>query len=185
MRHHIHILGASGSGTTTLGKALAERMGCCHYDTDTYYWLPTEPPFQDKRQPEARVRLLSGVLSPDQSWVLSGSLCGWGDALIPRFSLVVFLRIPPELRMERLRQREWDRCGEAILPGGKMHDAYLRFLEWAAEYDTGRDVPDVKVRSLQRHERWLSQLPCPVVRLETDISVEERVDLILRHCGNV
>ena len=37
----IHILGASGSGTTTLGRALAERLQCRHFDTDDYFWLPT------------------------------------------------------------------------------------------------------------------------------------------------
>lgn len=181
MRHHIHILGASGSGTTTLGKALAERMGCCHFDTDEYYWVPTNPPFQKKREPEARVRLLSDVLSQDESWVLSGSLCAWGDALIPLFNLVVFLWIPTELRMERLRQRERDRYAEDVLPGGEMHEAHLLFLEWAGEYDTG----DANVRSLRRHEQWLSSLPCLVVRLDKDHSVETRVDLILQRISRI
>jgi hypothetical protein len=34
----IHILGASGSGTTTLGHALAARLQCPHFDTDAYFW---------------------------------------------------------------------------------------------------------------------------------------------------
>jgi adenylate kinase family enzyme len=34
MFHRIHILGASGSSTTTLGQALAERLGSVHFDTD-------------------------------------------------------------------------------------------------------------------------------------------------------
>jgi adenylate kinase family enzyme len=41
----VHIVGASGSGTTTLGKALAARAGCAHLDTDEFFWMPTEPPF--------------------------------------------------------------------------------------------------------------------------------------------
>jgi len=39
MIQRIHILGASGSGTTTLGRALAERLQCPHFDTDDYFWL--------------------------------------------------------------------------------------------------------------------------------------------------
>jgi hypothetical protein len=38
----IHILGASGTGTTTLGKALADRLNCPHFDADRFYWLPTD-----------------------------------------------------------------------------------------------------------------------------------------------
>src|SRR5438128_874343 len=45
MVQRLHILGASGSGTTTLGRALAEGLQCPHFDTDDYFWLPTDPPF--------------------------------------------------------------------------------------------------------------------------------------------
>jgi Shikimate kinase len=44
MIHRIHILGASGSGTTTLGRALAERLQYPHFDTDDSFWVPTDPP---------------------------------------------------------------------------------------------------------------------------------------------
>jgi adenylate kinase family enzyme len=33
----IHLIGASGSGTTTLGRALAQRLGYPHFDTDHYF----------------------------------------------------------------------------------------------------------------------------------------------------
>ena len=45
MIRRIHILGASGSGTTALGQALAEHLRCPHFDTDDYFWLPTDPPY--------------------------------------------------------------------------------------------------------------------------------------------
>ena len=35
MANRIHILGASGSGTT-LGRALVEYIQCPHFDTDDY-----------------------------------------------------------------------------------------------------------------------------------------------------
>lgn len=36
---NIHILGASGVGTSTLGAALSKRLPHTHLDTDNYYWL--------------------------------------------------------------------------------------------------------------------------------------------------
>jgi len=45
-------------------------------------------------------------LTAHKSWVLSGSLCSWGDVAIPLFELVVYLWIPPEIRLERLRHKE-------------------------------------------------------------------------------
>jgi len=44
----ILIFGASGSGTTTIGKALVEILDCIHLDGDDYYWEQTTPPFQVK-----------------------------------------------------------------------------------------------------------------------------------------
>ena len=96
----VHILGASGSGTTTLGTALAERFGYAHLDTDDFYWEPTDPPFQRARERSRRQALLAAALDAQPRWVLSGSLRGWGDVFIPRFELVVFLLVPKRLRLE-------------------------------------------------------------------------------------
>ena len=54
----IHILGASGSGTTTLASELSKRINYTHFDTDDYYWLKTDPPFQNKRCIEDRQALM-------------------------------------------------------------------------------------------------------------------------------
>ncbi|ETX02276.1 MAG: hypothetical protein ETSY1_04195, partial [Candidatus Entotheonella factor] len=83
----IHLLGASGSGTTTLGRALVERLNCPHFDTDDYFWLPTDPPFTHKRDTPWRQQRLMDDLTTHDAWVLSGSLCGWGDVAIPLFEL--------------------------------------------------------------------------------------------------
>src|SRR4051812_33231927 len=106
MIRRIHILGASGSGTTTLGRALAKRLQYPHFDTDNYFWLPTDLPFTHQRERTERQRLLMDDITAQDSWVLSGSLCGWGDVAITLFELVVFLSIPPDIRMARLHQRE-------------------------------------------------------------------------------
>ena len=47
----IHIMGASGAGVTTLGRALADTLGLPHHDTDDYYWRPTDPPYPGNAQP--------------------------------------------------------------------------------------------------------------------------------------
>ncbi len=86
MPRRIHIFGASGSGTTTLASRLAVRHGHRHPDTDEFFWLPTDPPYREKRPREARLALLRRALGETPSWVLSGSLCGWGDPLVQSMS---------------------------------------------------------------------------------------------------
>lgn len=167
----IHIFGAAGSGTTTLGTAIAQRQGHRHLDVDTYFWEPSTPPFRNIREVTARQRMLADALDAHPRWVLSGSLSVWGDMFIPRFELAIFLHIPHEIRMARIMARERQRYGDAIAPGGEMHTQHLEFIEWASKYDTA----DESMRSLRLHEKWITTLPCRCVRLEGDLTTEERL----------
>jgi adenylate kinase family enzyme len=164
----VHILGASGSGTTTLGTALAAELDADHVDTDDYYWEPTDPPFQHPRPRSRRLKRLQARLDQSRDWVLSGSLCGWGDPLVGRFELAIFLWVPTEVRLARLRARELARFGaDAIAPGGAMHANHLAFIDWARAYDPG----DLSMRSLASHQSWLEGLPCPVLQLEGEMEL--------------
>jgi adenylate kinase family enzyme len=171
MINRIHILGASGSGTTTLASIISKKSGYKHIDTDDYYWVKTEPPFTQKRKPEERIKLLSEAMQSCDKWILSGSLCGWGDVLIPLFDLVIYLWIPQDVRMERLKEREFQRYGNEIKAGGKLYDSHLEFMEWASQYDTG----DMNIRSKKLHYTWLNSLPCQVIKIEEDLTIDKKV----------
>ena len=172
MKHIIHILGASGSGTTTLGRALAADMGLVHMDTDDYYWLPTDPKFTAKRPIDERLRLMNADIdAADRGVVISGSLTGWGDVLIPHFTHVIRLTTPTEVRLERLRAREYAHFGDRIREGGDMYENHMIFLDWAAQYDDG----DVSMRSKACHNAWMQQLPCPQTILTGDMALDQLV----------
>ncbi len=159
----IHILGASGSGTSTLGQAVAARLECPHLETDDFLWVASDPPYQRTRPMPDRLHLLHGALVRSRSWVVSGALTGWGNPLVPLLDAVVFVTLDPALRMARLRAREQARFGARIAPGGDMAGDHAIFMEWAEAYDTAG--PDQRSRVL--HEEWLATLPCPVLRLDS------------------
>ena len=99
----IHITGASGSGVTTLGAALAARLRVPQFDTDDFYCAKTDPPYTVKNEiPERLAHLRSAFASAPQGWNSSGWLLGWGDELVPLFDAVIFLRVPAPVRMARL-----------------------------------------------------------------------------------
>ncbi len=168
----IHLYGASGSGTTTLGRYIAEQTGAVHLDTDDFFWLPTDPPFTAKRPAADRLTLLEKALTEAGFAVLSGSLSGWGDALIPRFTLAIRLYTATALRLERLRQRERQRFGTRL--DGDMRAAHLDFLDWAAAYDSG----DADMRSAAMHDLWECQLACPLLRLDGSLPLAENFEKI-------
>lgn len=170
----IHILGASGVGTTTLARALAAALGCPALDADDFYWEPTDPPFESKRPPHVRVELLRAALNQSADSVLSGSMCGWGDPLIPLFDRVVLLTLDPVLRMQRLREREASRFGaQRIAAGGDLYEKHQAFMRWAERYDDG----GMDVRSRRLHDSWIQALPSRIRVLRLDSA--QPVDTLL------
>lgn len=170
----IHIFGASGSGTSTLGKKISELWGYTWLDTDDYFWVPTDPPFTTHREKTERVRLIKEDIEKYENVVLTGSLSGWGDALIPEFTLAVRIVIDKELRLARIKKREYERFGDRIAPGGDMYEHHLEFLEWASKYDTA----GVNMRSKAKHDEWQKLLQCPLVVVDGAENLEKNCELI-------
>ena len=171
----IHILGASGSGTSTLGAALAARLGHPHVDADTLFWMTTDPPFTTRRPAEERHALLLRLLPVTGQWVFSGSALKWASSLEPVYDLIVFLRLAPSERMERLRRRQAARYGARIEADGDMIAANAAFLRWAEAYDSAGP----EQRSLVLHEEWLSPQTAPVLRLDSSTPVQDLVASVL------
>jgi adenylate kinase family enzyme len=165
------VVGASGSGTSTLGRALAERLDCRHVDADDRFWLPTDPPFTTRRPRGDRQALLLRRLPAAEPWVFSGSALTWAAPLEAFYDLIVFLRLDPAMRMARLRRREELRYGERLKPGGDMAAASDAFLAWAEAYD----VAGPEQRSLIGHETWLASQAAPVLRLDSSALPQDLV----------
>lgn len=171
----IHIFGASGSGVSTLGKALALKLQIPFFDADDYYWKRTDPPFIEAIPVEERKVLLRNAVSAGDSWVVSGTLVSWGDSIQAEFDFAIYLSVPFEERIRRLKKREAERFGARIEDGGDMHDAHLKFLDWAAQYDEGF----MGGRSKAKHEAWMKTLKCPVLRINGIVNTQESMTMIL------
>lgn len=174
-RCRLHVTGASGAGTTTLARAVADAWAVPHADADDYFWLPTNPPYTQQRSPLERVALMEQVFLGREGWVLSGSMLGWGDEVVRQCDAVVFLTLDPVERLRRIEAREQVRA-----ESGSLDDsARAAFLAWARGYDD----PLFDGRSRARHERWLETLTCPVLRLDSAVSREDLRDAVLAWDG--
>lgn len=172
----IHVLGASGAGTTTLGRALAKVSGLAFYDTDDFGWLPTDPPYTKRQPVPERKRLLRARLEAHDGWILSGSLVNWSDGIEHLFTHIVFVTLAQDIRLQRLAAREIERFGARVQPGGDMYAQNQAFLAYAALYESGR----LDVRSRARHEQWLQGLTCPILRLDSVQPVNALVEEVMR-----
>jgi adenylate kinase family enzyme len=171
----IHITGASGTGTTTLGAAVAGALGARHLDADDFAWAPSEPPFIHRIDPAERWAMFTAAIAGVERWVLSGSLLRWDDEVMALFDLVVFLHIPQEVRIARLLARERERYGAKIDPGGSQFESNRFFMAASEGYETG----EYPVQNLPNARAWLSRLPCPVIEIEGAVPLSESVAAVL------
>ena len=51
----IHTVGGSGSGTSTLGEAIATALSYTWLDADDFFWEPTDPPYTTQRAKPKRI----------------------------------------------------------------------------------------------------------------------------------
>lgn len=171
---HINIFGASGSGVTTLGNALAEKLCYPYFDSDDYFWERSNPPFTVRRDAEKRNGMISKAMAGLDNWLLGGSVINWNNNW--QFDLSVFLYIPQDVRLQRLKDREFERYGDIIHTDRERNKLYHEFIDWARGYDE----LITNSRSLHSHRNWIKNLKTPVLTIEGDTSVEERVGAVVR-----
>jgi hypothetical protein len=88
----------------------------------------------------------------------------------------VYCWAPVKVRLERIRERELARYGaERLAPGGDLHSVFEKFCTWAAAYD--EESGNIRSRSMEL--KWVEQLTCPVLRLETVMRPEEMLEKVL------
>src|SRR5205823_8564968 len=99
----------------------------------------------------------------------------WGVDWASAFNLAVFFWVPTAIRIARWKERELECYGTVIFSNPARNQLFTEFIDWASGYDDG----SARGRTLKAHETWLSTLTCPVLELRGDLTVDQRVDLVL------
>ena len=183
MKFIIYILGACGSGKSSLGALLNEKYGYEHLDIDDYFWVKTDLPFQTSRTREEVYELLVPDLQKAELCVLSGNLGKDAYRYNHLIDLAVFLDAPTDIRLTRLANRERKLFGGRIDAGGDMQQTHIDFIKWAAAYEGN----DNRYNTRQKQQRQLEVLTCPIMHVDAkqnqiDIceSVNDKVKQLLR-----
>lgn len=101
--NRIHILGAAGSGKTTLALQVAERIDCPWYELDT---IAYEGGYARKRTLEERIASLQAVTATS-AWVTEGFFLWWIDDLLDAADAIVWLDLPITVSLPRVITRHF------------------------------------------------------------------------------
>jgi adenylate kinase family enzyme len=80
------VVGTSGSGKSTTGVRLAERLGSRFVELDELFWGPSWQP-----KPEAEFVQLARAVAAEERWVVAGNYSAARSELWPRASAIVWL----------------------------------------------------------------------------------------------
>jgi adenylate kinase family enzyme len=134
------IYGNSGSGKTTMARAVAAELGVEHLDLDLIAWdSPGE-----RRSPAASVAMLEAYFAAHDAWVVEGCYGDLVEAALPYCTELRFLNPGVERCIANCRARPWEPEKYASPEEQDQRLAFL--LDWVRQYDTRTDE-----YSLARH----------------------------------
>ena len=171
----IMICGLNGAGKSTLGKALAEKLGFYFIDAEDLYFpgASADDTYAFPRTREEAEKLLAHQIHAHGHFVLASVKGDYGESIVPFFRCAVWIAAPKEIRVQRVKNRSFQKFGGRMLPGGDLHEreeAFFAFVESRAD-DTA--------------EKWAQSLRCPVIRVDGTKPIAENVSLILEKMRSV
>ena len=163
----ICICGLNGCGKTTLGRELATKLDFYPMDVESYYFSPDDVTYACPRPREQVIASLLDDMERHPRFAFS-AVCGESDERIAqKLGLVIYLEASHQLRASRLRERMLSRFGARAEPGGDLYAQQQDFLRFALQRDS------------RRIEKWLSELSCPILRLDASLPIAELIAQIM------
>lgn len=165
----IIVCGLNGSGKSTVGKALAKKLHFHFIDNEDLYFPKTDPDYiyANPRSREEVERLLRSEIRAHENFVFASVKGDYGENIYPFFQYVVLIDVPKDIRIQRVRDRSFQKFGERILKGGDLHEQEEKFFDL------------IKSRSENTVEEWVQSLKCPVLRIDGTKPIEENVNFIM------
>lgn len=167
----IIICGGNGSGKTTLGRELSRAVDYKHMDIEDYYFPDALIPYSKARTREEVCELMCEDIKKYKNFIISAVNGDFGLEINSKYELAVFLDVPLDVRLKRVKQRAYDKFGSRVLAGGDMYEQERRFFS---------AVANNYAEKTEKTKEWLKTLSCSVIYLDGTKLIEENVEYIVK-----
>lgn len=170
----IIVCGLNGSGKSTLGKALAKELRFHFIDNEDLYFPKTDSNYiyASPRTREEVEKLLWSEISAHKNFVFTSVKGDYGENICSSFQYAVLVNVPKNIRMQRVRNRSFQKFGERMLAGGDLYKQEERFFAF------------VESRPENIVEEWIRYVKCPVIRIDGTKPTEQNVTSIMQWLQN-
>ena len=159
----ILICGLNGAGKSTFGKALAEKLHFHFIDNEDLYFPKTDPHYLYAlpRTREEAEKLLFSQIKAHEDFVFASVKGDYGEAVYPLFQYAVLIDVPKDIRIQRVKNRSFQKFGRRMLLGGDLYEQEEGFFHF------------VQSRAENAVEEWIQCLSCPIIRIDGTKPIEE------------
>ena len=165
----IIICGLNGTGKSTLGKALAEKLHFHFIDIENLYFPKTNRNYiyaSPRTHEDVAERLLDEI-GTYENFILASVKGDYGEELYSFFQYAILLDVPRDIRLQRVKDRSFQKFGNRMLSGGDLFEQEEKFFRF------------VESRNENTVEEWVKFLKCPVMRIDGTKPVDENANLII------
>ncbi|MDY3245052.1 MAG: AAA family ATPase [Candidatus Limiplasma sp.] len=170
MARGIQVCGLNGCGKSTLGRALAQKIGFHFIDNEELFFTrnAADEPYQNPRSRAEVEKILMEEVRKHGDFVLAAVRGNYGKEILPLYRYTVLMEVPKEIRMERIRNRSFQKFGSRMREGGELYEQEEAFFRTAAS------------RPEDYAAAWTRMLDCPVLSVDGTRPVDENVEWIVR-----
>ncbi len=165
----ILICGLNGTGKSTLGKVLAKKLHFYFIDNEDLYFPKTDPNYLYNlpRTREEVETLFIREIKEHKNFVFAAVKGDYGEAVSDFFRYAVLIDVPKDIRIQRVRNRSFQKFGNRMLLGGDLYEREEKFFQLVAS------------RAENIVVEWTQCLNCPIIRVDGTKPIEENINLIM------
>lgn len=170
----IIICGLNGAGKSTLGKVLAKKLHFFFIDIEDLYFPKTDPDYvyaSPRTHEEVEIILLH-EMKTHENFILASVKGDYGEDISPFIQYVILLDVPKNIRLQRVKERSFQKFGNRMLLGGDLYEQEEKFFRF------------VESREENIVEEWVKSLNCPVIRIDGTKSIDENANFIIECIQN-
>ena len=170
----IIVCGLNGAGKSTLGKALAEKLHFHFIDIENLYFPKTNPDYiyASPRMREDVAEHLLDEIRTHENFILASVKGDYGEELCSFFQYAILLDVPRDIRLQRVKERSFQKFGSRMLSGGDLFEQEEKFFRL------------VESRNENTVEEWVKSLKCPVIRIDGTKPIDENTNFIMELMQN-
>lgn len=173
MVNRIAIVGGNGSGKTTLGATLSRVLNYKHMDIEDYYFEDAEIPYSKSRTSKEVLLLMEQDAMKYPKFIISAVNADLGEKINSLYECVIYLNVPLDIRLKRVKQRAYDKFGDRVLEGGDMYEQEQGFFDFVVK------------RTMEKTDEWVKCIPCPIIYVDGTKPIDDTIEVLLSKLENL